>query len=225
MSKVASAEHSVSSDAASPIIKPLVIFSSEAAVPLFKLLQSRKKESSRTKTADADRHNYYRRNRAKILAKNRAWRMANPTKIKRYQSKYRRQVAMGQRRQRNRVDMGGRYTFTGVKLGAVLPTRPKVPGLIVPRTAMPKILPHAMGRNKGTTPVNPFSGNMKVLNQVKKAGFSHAEKALLALTAAYAAKKSGDAWQTEKTPVIPYRPRYSTMRAARGLAEVLPVPK
>ena len=47
--------------------------------------------------------------------------------------------------------------------------RPKVPGLYTPRRPTAKLRPADLGRQKGTTPTNPFSGNKVNLAKVVQA--------------------------------------------------------
>jgi len=70
-------------------------------------------------TSDADRrrrHAYYVAHRNQMLQKSRAYRMTNRAVLSRKKKKYRRQVEMGVRKQRRRLDVGGHgYAYGGFR--------------------------------------------------------------------------------------------------------------
>lgn len=61
------------------------------------------------------RHQYYMRNKNRILAQQRMYRKKNMHKIRRRQKMYRRQVGAGMRRQRKRISTGNSYTYGGYR--------------------------------------------------------------------------------------------------------------
>lgn len=61
------------------------------------------------------RHQYYVRNKNRILAQQRMYRKKNMHKIQRRQKMYRRQVGAGMRRQRKRISTGNSYTYGGYR--------------------------------------------------------------------------------------------------------------
>lgn len=65
-----------------------------------------------TKLASSD---YYRRNRNRILAKQRAYRQQNKAAIARRQRIYRRRVNSGMQRVRQRQSVGNSYVYTGYR--------------------------------------------------------------------------------------------------------------
>ena len=56
---------------------------------------------------------YYQRNRAKIMAKQRQYYRANRGNIARRQRRYRRQVNMGAKKVRRRQKVGNSFIYTG----------------------------------------------------------------------------------------------------------------
>ena len=91
-----------------------------------------------------------------------------------------------------------------MKLDAPAPSaqapRPRVQGLVVPRWANPRILPHSTGRNKGTVPVNPFSGNKGNAIEPPKPPSITEPTAKTAGLAAYVAKKEGGLVTPKRAP-------------------------
>lgn len=61
------------------------------------------------------RHNYYMRNRNKILQQQRRYRSKNKGQIALRQKMYRRKVKAGAHRQRKRVSTGHSYTYGGYR--------------------------------------------------------------------------------------------------------------
>jgi hypothetical protein len=61
------------------------------------------------------RHNYYMRNRHKILQQQRRYRSKNKASIAMRQKRYRRKVKMGAQRQRKRISTGHSYTYGGYR--------------------------------------------------------------------------------------------------------------
>lgn len=66
-------------------------------------------------TKEAESDSYYQRNRARILAQQRAYRARNRGSIARRQKIYRRRVKAGSQRQRSRQRVGNSYIYTGYR--------------------------------------------------------------------------------------------------------------
>ena len=61
------------------------------------------------------RHQYYMRNRNRILSQQRMYRKENMHSSKRRQKRYRREINSGMKRQRQRVSTGNSYTYGGYR--------------------------------------------------------------------------------------------------------------